>query len=53
MSLMNILIFRFNFAVIVHPLATSGVCIEGQMYGIVQWWEWVDEGDWRLLLWYS
>lgn len=53
MSPMNILIFRFNFAMIVHPLTTSGVHIEGQIYGIVQCWEWVDEDDWRLLLWYS
>jgi len=38
---------------IVHPLTTSGVHIEGQTYGIVQCWEWVDEYDWRQLLWYS
>lgn len=31
MSPMNILIFRFNFAMIVHPLTTSGVHIEGQI----------------------
>lgn len=50
MSPMDILIFGFNFVMIVHPL-TSGVRIEGQINGIVQWWEWVDEGDWRLPLW--